>query len=507
MLLARVFQVLTVVAFVVMLRDLVSFSSWGQIWHVFRYPLWTVALLLLATLRTRAIPARKLLRYWFMGTMLVTSLVYYLAGPLADVFSGSDQTVMIVPWLEELAKVAPVAVLLAVRRWSSTRFGLSDLVVIGFILGYGFRFTEDALWDRARGSGFSGFWGWIVPDAVPLGDGHVVVGHATWTALAAVGLGLIVLHWRRPLLVGAGVVFFLAPILDHMRANDFTRTEPWVHHLLPNLHLVPLLFVAGVVVAVLVDRNTLGRIDAADHLLGDVDLRPIPADARQPGEPGAVATLVTRLRYLRLRNSAWYKVADRVDPWPARRSVADRAALARIGRTGRRAGVLDGTRPIDRGWAIDPVDPRRQRWFNEHGWTPYVVVTTSDTVTHLVETPPDRPDARPQPGIEMSATWWRDMAIAAGVLGGYAALRILTGSDPDPQSGFMFGLSPLDGGGSPGADMWLTSLPDAGNDLPPPAPFGGPPSAAPGPDGGDDPGSDSPPEPSDSPDHQPEDCP
>ncbi len=500
---ATALQAVVLVAFVVMLRDLVSFSSWGQIWQVFRYPLWTVALLMLATIRTRAMPARKLLRYWLMGTMLVTSIVHYLAGPLADLFAGSDQTVMIVPWLEELAKVAPVAALLGTRRWSPVRLGLSDLVVIGFVLGYGFRFTEDALWDRARGGGFSGLWGWIVPDAVPVGGGHVVVGHATWTALAAVGLGLIVLHWRKPWLAAAGGVFFVVPILDHMRANDYTRTEPWLHNLLFDLRLVPLFFVVAVAVAVLVDRRTLMRMKAADHLLVDVELRPAPASSGRPGDPGVFAALVARLRYLRLRNSAWFKAAERPDPWPEHRCPRDVATLARIGRTGRRAGVLDGNRALDRAWAIDPVDPRRQRWIDTHGWTPYVVETTAEgAVAHSVEPAPGRPHARPQPASTMDANWWRDLAIAGGVVGGTSALLILTGDD---HSQAMSALGTLDAdrwGPAPSSPRWLTSLPDATNDLPGAAVAGGPASAGPGSDSGHDPDSDAPP----SPDDRPEDC-
>ncbi|MFA5565522.1 MAG: PrsW family glutamic-type intramembrane protease [Acidimicrobiia bacterium] len=485
----RLMHLVAVVAFVLFVKGLSSTTSWGNLWHSFRYPLYTVALLLIVSITVRRLPAQKLIRYWGLGTMLTTSLVYYLAGPLMRIFESESPDIWLVPPLEEAAKLAPIVVLLAFMRRLKFQYGTADVLVIGFVLGFGFAFTEDALWGRTTADGFRGVWGYLIPGMWNVGDGSVVVGHAVWSAVAAFGLALVVLHWRNALLLMVGGICLVAPTLDHMRSNDHDSIAPWLQNIFIGHYSLPVLFLAAIVLAVGLDYFTLRRVSVRDHLLAPRQ-NPSQGYLKNQNVDRSFLDRLTPWRYLRLRNGLYYHRAYEVDPWPQKRPADYTVALRMAGRAGRECGALDGNLPAEMGWAPCPNNLQHQRWFNDQGWSPYVVATNSGVEEPIVEAAPDRPEAMAQPPQRAPEAWVKQVAALVVLATAYVVYRVATGSEPEPD---VIRFMPVPGGdGLPGGlvgdpsvrlpEVWWTSLPGAGNPPPPWGDLGGPMSGPPSPD-------------------------
>lgn len=492
----RVANLVAVVALLLFTRDLAAGASWRDLAVNLTRHLWTVLLLLAVTFPVRRLRTVQLARYLSLGLMLGPIIVHHLYGPLTDLITTDDPDVWVVPVLEELVKVLPVVILLAIHRRLRLRYGIADLLVIGFVLGTGFALTEDALYDRLIGTGFGEGWGLLLPSAFVRPDGSIVVGHAVWTALAAVGLGLLVIHRRRPIAVVGGAVLLIAPILDHVIANDFDWIAPWAHHVLRGDSTMPILFLSAVAAAVALDLRSLRPIRRADHLLAPPG-RHLLETWFAPGRRNGAR--IAGLRYLRKRNGVHHRRAAAVHPWPNDRSGVGAGELPSLARLGRRAGIVDGALPVEAGWAEDPVAGNRLRWHDRHGWTPYVHIGDRRTGTPALEPVPGRPEVIPEPARTAGPTWIRDVAILTGALGAFLLYRIWTGTEPEPDV-FQFAPSTRPGGGPiavepPGSAPWWGSLPGSGNPPPGPGLPGGPASGPPAPPPPPDPGGPPPPSP------------
>jgi hypothetical protein len=266
------------------------------------------------------------------------------------------------PWVEELAKAAPL--LLAglytrVRR----QWGLTDFTIVGAALGSGFglleallRYSLDA--DRA----LPRHGGWLIPDSlsppyVP-GWGEVVTSwlpspaaalqlgrtgditvatftHLTWTTLSGLAVGIV---WRvrgrwKPL----AVLPFAAAVAHHT-LNNYAAGRPrggsdrWLETLNDDLWAAPLLALLLAMTADLI------RLHIAKRTLPGILL----AEERTNGDtPGALIryaswrwpwTPLIALRFVRLRRALCYEAsAPSSDPphaldAPLHRAVADAAS-------------------------------------------------------------------------------------------------------------------------------------------------------------------------------------
>lgn len=151
------------------------------------------------------------------------------------------------PLIEELAKVAPFALLALLHRKVRAQWGLTDFLLLGAAGGAGFALVEQLLrhsgeaanagaggpiegWSMIQGFSFLQVWG--LPDLLtswlptpvsyldafgtdtPSPDTNL---HLVWSALAGLGLGLLIRGSALQRLAGAALIVF--PWLDHAAFN------------------------------------------------------------------------------------------------------------------------------------------------------------------------------------------------------------------------------------------------------------------------------------------------
>lgn len=243
--------------------------------------LWFLGLILLTTLVTRSMTVGSALSSLGLGLGLVTMLMIAAGHMLnligIDTSSGAGNWAL-VPVLEESLKLAPVAAVWWLHR---RRTGLapnpSDLLMLGCFAGAGFALAENALLvrdnagiarDMARqyGPHLGPFY--LVPGAWGAAG---YVGHAAATGLVAASFGLGLALRRRLrdswwMVPAAGFGWI---VLEHMLTNLYVGTGSSAALMLGNGRLTPWIFVAvaaSVValdfqrgVAVLDHSPTLGR--------------------------------------------------------------------------------------------------------------------------------------------------------------------------------------------------------------------------------------------------------
>ncbi|MEM9566388.1 MAG: PrsW family glutamic-type intramembrane protease [Actinomycetota bacterium] len=181
---------------------------------------WVTAWLAAITIGIRTLGVADVVRVWLVGYFLVPLAVWVIGqgtGWALGVDSGAQRAVL-VPVLEETAKLAPVALFLRPLRRRWTWPGLSDLAILGFTSGAAFAFREDAIRVRLAADGFDdGPWSWLFPTSVHIEE-RLVLGHGLWTMTAAIGLG-IAATYRRAWAWAIGVALLSVAVLDHAAAN------------------------------------------------------------------------------------------------------------------------------------------------------------------------------------------------------------------------------------------------------------------------------------------------
>jgi len=150
---------------------------------------------------------------FMMGLMLLGSEVFEVFED--DPNAGSRD--FVIPAMEEVFKIAPVLLMLWVwrSRWTWT-LGATDLLLMGAAAGAGFGLVEDAYIRERSGWGDSVAF---LPITEEFG-GRLIAGHAIWTALAGLTIGLGLLLRSRG---GAALAVACSGIawsaMDHIRNN------------------------------------------------------------------------------------------------------------------------------------------------------------------------------------------------------------------------------------------------------------------------------------------------
>jgi RsiW-degrading membrane proteinase PrsW (M82 family) len=179
--------------------------------------IWTNLLFLLPLVAicsaTRTVTLRQLLSLLFLGGFMM-GVALFVINTIAP---ATTARAFIVPVIEESSKVAPVLFLL--WRWRESRIwrlAASDVLLMAAASGAGFGVVEDA-YIRHR-------FGWPAQlDWLPIAEitgGRLIAGHAIWTALAGVSIGLAILfcsRWRMALPVGGSG--FVLSLFDHISNN------------------------------------------------------------------------------------------------------------------------------------------------------------------------------------------------------------------------------------------------------------------------------------------------
>lgn len=222
-----------------------------------------------------------------------TRLVHLITGEsLYQVIKTASHTVD--PLIEELVKVVPLVLIAWLSRRLHKQWGVTDYLLLGAAIGTGFAWMEAMLRfahrsARAINDGEGGFilptslfppqvtgigptlLTWLPPPirtADFLGSAGAVVNmHLVWTALAGLGLGLLVrmTGWWR--LIGLAPLAYAS--VDHMVNNYAVANSPsgfagWLLDAAENLrNTLPLLVLLGLVLAVGLDLFLLRTVRRA----------------------------------------------------------------------------------------------------------------------------------------------------------------------------------------------------------------------------------------------------
>lgn len=286
-----------------------------------------------------------------LGEIGWTRLVHLITGiPLHEVVETASHTVD--PFIEELVKVLPLILIAGLARRMRKQHGVTDHLLLGAAIGTGFawmeamlRFADDAaraLPDRRGGyllpslsppqvTGIGPtLLTWLPPpirtlDLLGLAGASVNL-HLVWTALAGLGLGLLLrmTGWWR--LIGLAPLFYAC--VDHAVNNYAIATRHdgfvgWLLSLAESLrNALPYLVLIGLVLAVGVDLFLVRTVRSA--------------------VPGVITALERRSRFGAF---ALLRYATLAAPWST--LVAARFVLARRAVRYARAARPDRASPLE----------------------------------------------------------------------------------------------------------------------------------------------------------------
>ena len=328
-----------------------------------------LGLMLILTSGSRTVSWATLGSFWLLGVWGVYVLAYLVESQLASIFSISVKGDFVGTWLapsvEETAKLAPVAIFLLLgSRRSYRRPSMSDGMLLGFMVGAGVSFQEDAHFGEilVSGDGWGAATPWTVvfPTITPIGK-YFALNHAIWAALSGLSIGaaVMLLRWR-----WAWPIALVGPVLaftNHLMSNQYTYSEsgvvfllnrvkgnkvPWFYDTVRDLtdggRLPMLALIAGAVAVVIVELLILRWVGKRDRMFP-----PLPAGhvfglvVGATSKAGA-ARLLAADRYLRLRRRVYFAgwLAARAGEAPG---VTD-VDVARLDSLAARLGLLrEGT--------------------------------------------------------------------------------------------------------------------------------------------------------------------
>lgn len=197
----------------------------------------------------------------FLGGFFSAMWIAVTLGERTEDWLGANdpwQLVVVVPVIEELAKALPL--LVVVLAWRGRRDGTPgavDLAILGTAAGAGFALHEDLMWERIAGSGAATPLGWLLPTAHTAAG--TVLGHAGWTGLVGLGLGVWHVNRHRRWAFVAPVVAVAVVVADHGLWNNGQLRETWRSDL--GGGWVPVaLFLGGVLAATVVETRVVHRV-------------------------------------------------------------------------------------------------------------------------------------------------------------------------------------------------------------------------------------------------------
>lgn len=291
---------LTLVASAIVLVDLAD-GNWSRLGWTVSLQVWVLFWLWVVTATTRTVSFLEIARWWFVGFLAAVAIVYVIVKPLTWVVDeGNLLSAGIVPVVEELAKLAPLVVWVILGRRRGVEASVTDLAILGFAVGAGFAFHEDALRMRVVSDGVDmSVWGLLFPTFVR--DALFVVGHAGWTMLAALGLGFFFVHQGKRLVWLAPVFTVGVAIADHAGAN-YRGDDTWIRSALLDGNLAAVLLLGLLIGALVNDGLVLRWVTIRDR-----GFPPVPISSQVFGlSSSGLSTSHAISRYRRYRNAAFF---------------------------------------------------------------------------------------------------------------------------------------------------------------------------------------------------------
>jgi RsiW-degrading membrane proteinase PrsW (M82 family) len=289
--------------------------------------------MLILTSGSRTVSLSTLGVFWLLGVWSVFGLTYVLQSQIVSIFGaeidGEFMVVWLAPFTEEALKLAPVAIFLLLAGRSGYRHpSMSDGLLLGFMVGAGVAFQEDAHYGEILGSGDG--WGaatpWtaVFPTVSPLGN-YFALNHALWGALSGLSIGaaLMLRHWRWawPIALAGPVLSFT----NHVMANQVTFSDfgtrallnrasgsgvPWFYDTIRDLtdggRLPMLVLIAGTVAVVVVDLMIQRWVAKRDRMFPSLPFGRLSQTFGRSTSWARIATLLAADRYMCLRRSLYF---------------------------------------------------------------------------------------------------------------------------------------------------------------------------------------------------------
>ena len=290
------------------------------------YNAFVLGWILLITSGSRTVSLATLGAFWLLGVWAVTGLAYLLEQGMIDL-SGVETSDDVVPvWFASVTEegLKPLAVVLYFvlasrrnHRWPS----ISDGLLLGFVVGWGLKFHEDAHIGIVTGHG----WGVASPwttffPTTELWNDFLYNDHAVRGALEglSVGAAAMLWHWRRAAwlvgLAGPALMFWGHVMWNHFAGEPGEATgsadAPFLYATLRDLldggRLPVLVLLIGAVAAVVAELMILRWIGKRDRRFPALPVARVLPMLKRWNTRAGLAELVAVDRYLTLRRSVYY---------------------------------------------------------------------------------------------------------------------------------------------------------------------------------------------------------
>ena len=302
----------------------------GRTWPSFWHQLACVIVLVILACPVRSVRWGTLYNLFVIGfffTFPIVGLQYFIEKILWAGHSPVLGSVLVAPLTEEIGKILPLLVLLAIGRLGfRNSYGACDLMLCGAALGAGFGLFEDSLrmmrsFPTPSSPGLLGIA--VFPDSY-----NGFIGHSGSAALIGLSLGclLYAVRWRRWLLAGMGGVVFASMwmMADHGLSNyatygsqrDWFFPVRWIWAMDRQGELSPYIVLILIVSTIVAERVLLWRIlRGYPHLSPASCLDYVKRPLRQGWGYPQLRAVVLRLRSLSLYVLTYRRLAFLLIHW------------------------------------------------------------------------------------------------------------------------------------------------------------------------------------------------
>ena len=206
---------------------------------------------------------------------------------------------------------------------------ITDGLLLGFMVGAGVSFQEDAHVGRllTSGDGWNAEppWSLVFPTITPVEDLIFALNHAIWAGLSGLGFATAIFYRHRPWTRAIAAFGFLLALTNHMMVNHFLANEQGVLELLgrrdtpwffstikdpTNGGRVPMfILLFGAIAAAVFEWRVLRLIGKQDVVFPSMPNAHLSGLVKKANSRTGVMQLIAAERYLRLRRcvqfAAW----------------------------------------------------------------------------------------------------------------------------------------------------------------------------------------------------------
>jgi RsiW-degrading membrane proteinase PrsW (M82 family) len=298
----------------------------GDVFTGLAYNGFVLAWMLVLTAGSRTVSLGTLGIYFLLGVWAVAGAAYLLEQGLVSV-SGVEKTDSVVAvWYASVAeegfKVLAVVLFFVLARRREHRWpSISDGLLLGFVVGWGFKFHEDAHINMVTGHGWDAvtLLSAFLP-TIELWNDQVYNDHAVRGALEGLSIGAAAMlwHWRRVAwivgLAGTALMFWGHVMwnyfVDHPGQAVGGEDAPFLFATLQDVlisgRLPVLVLLVGAVAGVVAESMILRWVGKRDPIFPPLPSARLVSLVKRWKAPAGLAQLAAADRYLCLRRSVYY---------------------------------------------------------------------------------------------------------------------------------------------------------------------------------------------------------